>query len=419
MVELDDIQMIADKARDGATFIRNADAAQKNKALHAAAAAIRANAAAIIAVNAKDVAIATSREMSSAMLDRLTLNDERIEGIAAAVEAIAAFDDPIGEAIDRRERPNGLVIERVRAPIGVLGIIYESRPNVTIDAAALAMKSGNAAILRGGSECLNSSLALFDCFRAALVENGIPDGVVQLIDSPDRNYVGVMLGGLDGVIDLIVPRGGKSLVARVQTEARVPVLSHMDGMNTIYIDQDANLEKAINICVNSKMRRPSVCGAAETILIASPLAPLFLPELATQLINAGCVLRGDKMACAIDGRLTAATREDWVTEYLAPIISIAIVEHVDGAIAHIGMYSSHHTDAIVTENTQTAQRFIDAVDSAIIMHNASTQFADGGEFGLGAEIGIATGRLHARGPVGVRELTTYKNIVRGTGQVRP
>lgn len=419
MPEQSDLQKLADDARAGAAFNRNASADDKNAVLRLAAANIQERRDAIIATNAGEVAKAKAGGMSTAMVDRLVLDAGRIDGIAAALEDIAAFDDPIGESIEQWDRPNGLVIERLRAPIGVLGIIYESRPNVTIDAAALALKSGNAAILRGGSECIETSAALFACFRDAMASYGFPNGVAQFINSTDRAYVGAILEGLGGTIDLIVPRGGKSLVARVQREAKAPVLSHMDGMNTVFVDGAADFDKAVAVAVNSKMRRTSVCGASETLLIDQAIAREFLPLVANALIDAGCELRGDQRAIAIDGRLSLAGDDDWSTEFLAPILSVAIVDGVDAAIAHIATYSSHHTDAIITEDDSVATRFINGVDSAIIMHNASTQYADGGEFGLGAEIGISTGRLHARGPVGVRELTTYKNVVRGSGQTRP
>ncbi|MFC4293963.1 glutamate-5-semialdehyde dehydrogenase [Novosphingobium tardum] len=399
----------------GQILSRTSDAA-KSAALRAAAAAVRQDAKAILAANAEDVVQAEAAGLSPAMLDRLRLEGSRLEGIAAAVEAVAALPDPVGSVIDRSVRPNGLVMERVRIPIGLIGIIYESRPNVTVDAAALCVRSGNAVILRGGSEAVRSNRALHAAFVAGLEAAGLPGDAVQLVPTQDRAAVGAMLGAA-GLIDMIVPRGGKSLVARVQAEARVPVLAHLDGVNHAFVHAAANSARAAAIVLNAKLRRTEVCGALETLLIdATYPDPHGLVE---PLLAAGCVLRGDTRACAIDPRIVPAEEGDWDTEYLDAVLSVAVVDGLDAALAHIAAHSSHHTDAIVTEDAAAAERFLAEVDSAIVMHNASTQFADGGEFGLGAEIGIATGRLHARGPVALEGLTTYKWLVRGSGQTRP
>jgi len=410
---------LAAKARTASRVMASASAERKNAALTKAAALIRERAGEILEINAGDLSVAKAKGQDAAFLDRMALSPDRMEGTAKALEDIAALSDPVGKSIAKWSRPNGLEIERVRTPIGVIAVIYESRPNVTVDAAAIAVKAGNAVILRGGSECIKTSKALFDCFHDALEVAGLPDGAAQFVETPDRAAVGALLSGLSGRIDLVIPRGGKSLVARVQAEARVPVLSHLDGICHVYVDRDADLKKAVEIVVNSKMRRTGVCGAAETLLIDQAIAEAVWPKLASALRNKGCELRGDEALREIDADIVLASEDDFHTEYLAPVLSVAIVDGVAGAIAHIAEYSSSHTESIVTENAETAARFLNEVDSAIVMHNASTQFADGGEFGLGAEIGIATGRLHARGPAGVEELTTYKNVVRGTGQVRP
>ncbi|MBJ7500519.1 MAG: glutamate-5-semialdehyde dehydrogenase [Sphingopyxis sp.] len=411
--------LIADmgaRARAAAKRLARAPTAAKAAALVAAATAIRAHAADILAANAEDMAAGRTNGLSGAMLDRLRLDEGRLGAIADAIEAVAALPDPAGTEIDRIARPNGLVLSRVRVPLGVVGIIYESRPNVTADAAALGLMSGNAVILRGGSEAVHSNRAIHAAFATGLVEKGLPADAVQLVPTQDRAAVGAMLRA-QGLIDIIIPRGGKGLVARVQDEARVPVLAHLDGINHLYIDGAADPAKAVELAVNAKMRRTGVCGATETILIdrAYP-APLALVDA---LIAAGCEVRGDKGIAALSPHVEAASAGDWDTEYLDAIVSIALVDGLAGALAHIDAHSSKHTDAIVTEDIATADRFLTGVDSAIVMHNASTQFADGGEFGLGAEIGIATGRLHARGPVALEGLTTYKWLVRGTGQVRP
>ena len=406
-------------ARRAARAMASAPTDKKNAALITAATLVRSRAAEIIAINAKDIEAAKLHGQDAAFIDRLALDEARIESIAIALENIAGLDDPVGESIAKWSRPNGLEIERVRTPIGVIAVIYESRPNVTIDAAAIAIMAGNAVILRGGSECINTSKALFDCFHEALASVELDENAAQFVETTDREAVGALLAGLGGTIDLVIPRGGKSLVARVQNEARVPVLSHLDGICHVYVDRDADIEKAVAIVVNAKMRRPGICGAAETLLIDDAIVETIWPLIAAALREKKCELRGDAALRAIDGDVSPASDEDWDTEYLAPILSVAVVDGVAGAIAHIARHSSSHTESIVTENEATAARFLAEVDSAIVMHNASTQFADGGEFGLGAEIGIATGRLHARGPAGVREITTYKNLVRGTGQVRP
>jgi glutamate-5-semialdehyde dehydrogenase len=404
------------RARTAATVLAGLPTEAKAAGLRAAAAAMRADAEAILAANARDVDAGAANGLSGALLDRLRLDSARLEGAAAGVEAVAALADPVGAVIDASERPNGLRLSRVRVPIGVIGIIYESRPNVTADAAALCVMSGNAAILRGGSEAAHSNRAIHAAFARGLAEAGLPADAAQLVPTTDRAAVGAMLKA-DGAIDLIVPRGGKSLVARVQEEARVPVLAHLDGICHTYIDRAADPAMAVKLAVNAKMRRTGICGATETLLIdrgfADP-APIL-----SALIAAGCELRGDADIRSIEPRAMAATGEDWDTEYLDSILSVALVNGVDGAMTHIARHSSRHTDAIVTEDAATAERFLNGVDSAIVMWNASTQFADGGEFGLGAEIGIATGRLHARGPVALEGLTTYKWVVRGSGQARP
>jgi len=396
-----------------------ADSGAKNLALTAAAAAIRAQAAAILAANADDVFDAHEAEIGGALLDRLSLDATRLEAIARGLEQVAALPDPIGVTIAEWTRPNGLRISRVRVPLGVIGIIYESRPNVTADAGALCLKSGNAAILRGGSDSRRSSAAIHACLLEGLKVAGLPPSAIQLVPTADRAAVGEMLGSMQQFIDVLVPRGGKSLVARVQAEARVPVIGHLEGNCHVYIDRDAELDMACRITTNAKMRRTGVCGAAETLLVDSACPPMHLPALISELIAAGCEVRGDEAAREVDRRVRPAAESDWSTEYLDAIIALRVVDGVDEAIAHIARYGSAHTDAIVTSNAATAERFLQRVDSAIVLHNASTQFADGGEFGMGAEIGISTDRLHARGPVGVEQLTSYKYVVHGAGQVRP
>jgi glutamate-5-semialdehyde dehydrogenase len=411
--------LIADmgaRARAAAKRLAQTPTAEKAAALMAAAAAIRAQSAEILAANAEDMAAGRTNGLSGAMLDRLRLDEGRLAAIADAIEAVAALPDPVGREIDRTTRPNGLELSRVRVPLGVVGIVYESRPNVTADAAALGLMSGNAVILRGGSEAAQSNRAIHAAFAAGLVDAGLPADAVQLVPTQDRAAVGAMLRA-QGLIDIIIPRGGKGLVARVQDEARVPVLAHLDGINHLYIDGAADPAKAVELAVNAKMRRTGICGATETILIDRTYgAPLAIIDA---LIAAGCEVRGDKDIAAFSPHVEPAAANDWDSEYLDAIVSIAMVDGLDGALAHIDAHSSRHTDAIVTEDAATAERFLAGVDSAIVMHNASTQFADGGEFGLGAEIGIATGRLHARGPVALEGLTTYKWLVRGNGQTRP
>jgi glutamate-5-semialdehyde dehydrogenase len=409
---------IGRRARAAGRVLALAPTEAKNKALRAMAAAIRAGSADILAANAEDIAEAKADGTTAAFLDRLMLDAKRVEAMAAGVEVVAELPDPVGTIMDAWTRPNGMTIERVRVPLGVIGVIYESRPNVTADAGSLCVKAGNAVLLRGGSESFRSSRAIHAALAAGLRQAGLPADAVQLVPTRDRAAVGLMLAGLDGNLDVIVPRGGKGLVARVQSEARVPVFAHLDGNCHVYVDRTANPDMARKIVLNAKMRRTGVCGAAETLLVdrkaISQLAPLV-----KMLLDAGCEVRGDADTRAVDPRVRPATEEDWVTEYLDAIIAAKVVDGVDEAITHINHYGSHHTDAIVTEDAGAAERFLNHVDSAIVLHNASTQFADGGEFGFGAEIGIATGRLHARGPVGVEQLTTFKYRVRGSGQTRP
>lgn len=405
-------------ARAASHEVMKAGPEKRTAALKAMAARIRASAPALLEANKEDMAAANAKGISGAMLDRLELNASRIEAMAQGVEDVANLPDPVGTVMATWTRPNGLEMSRVRGPIGVIGIIYESRPNVTADAGALCLRAANAAILRGGSESLKSSRAIADCLRAGLQDVGLPADAIQLVQTPDRAAVGHLLSGLNGKLDVVVPRGGKSLVARVQEEARVPVIGHLEGLCHTYIHAKADPDKAEAIILNAKLRRVGVCGSTETMLIDATIAPNLLPRLAKALEAKGCELRGDERARAIHP-MTAATEEDWTTEYLAPILSIAVVDNVDGAMAHIARYGSQHTDSIVTEDKSAAERFLAEVDSAIVMHNTSTQFADGGEFGFGGEIGIATGRLHARGPVGAEQLTIFKYVVRGTGQTRP
>lgn len=388
----------------------------KAKALILAAAALRADSAEILEANARDLAAGKEGGLSDAMLDRLRLDAARLEGVAGGVEAVAVLPDPVGEVIDQSERPNGLQLSRIRVPIGLIGIVYESRPNVTADAAALCVRAGNAVLLRGGSEAVHSNHAILAALVRGLVEGGVPEAAVQLMPTQDRAAVGAMLQAA-GLIDMIVPRGGKGLVARVQADARVPVLAHLDGICHTYVHAAADPAMAREVAVNAKMRRTGICGAMETLLVDAGYGDT--PALLDALIAAGCELRGDGRAQALDPRVTPASHNDWDTEYLEPVLSVAIVDGLDAALAHIARHSSNHTDAIITGDVGAAERFLNEVDSAIVMHNASSQFADGGEFGLGAEIGIATGRLHARGPVALEGLTTYKWQVRGSGQARP
>jgi glutamate-5-semialdehyde dehydrogenase len=406
------------RGRAAASALASADPAQRTAALSAMSQHLRANSAAILAANAADVARAKEKALAESFIDRLALTPQRLEAVAAGVETIAALPDPVGAVMAEWTRPNGLTIQRVRTPIGVIGMIFESRPNVAADAGALALRAGNAIILRGGSDSAESVAAIVSALRAALRSARLSEDSIQAAPSADRAAVGMMLAGLDGAIDVIVPRGGRTLVARVQEEARVPVFAHLEGICHTYVHTGADSTKAVALTVNAKMRRVSVCGATETLLIDRAIAATVLPDIAAALIAEGCALRGDAEARAIV-EMETATEEDWRTEYLAPILAIRVVAGLDEAMAHIAAYGSQHTDCIVTEDQIAAQRFLREVDSAIVLHNASTQFADGGEFGFGGEIGIATGRLHARGPVGAEQLTTFKYVVRGSGQIRP
>jgi len=409
---------IGRRAREAAAALSLASSEMKITALNNAAAAVRDRTDEILAANARDLAKAERQGISAALRDRLALDPKRVEGIAAGLEAIAALPDPVGRVLAEWTRPNGLEIQRVAVPLGVVGIIYESRPNVTADAGALALKSGNAAILRGGSESYHSSRALVAALAQGLHSAGLPEAAIQLVPTRDRAAVGMMLS-MSGVIDIIVPRGGVSLIERVQRESRIPVIAHLEGLCHTYVDGAADLEKARKIVVNAKMRRVSICGATETLLVDRAVAKSHLPIILADLRAAGCELRGDPEVLAIDPASIPATEADWRTEYLDAILSVHVVDDVAGAIEHIARFGSHHTDAIVTEDESNAERFLREVDSAIVLVNASTQFADGGEFGMGAEIGISTQRLPPRGPVGAEQLTTYKYLVRGTGQVRP
>ncbi len=410
---------IGHSARHAARALALASTEAKNRALAEGAAALRRNASAILAENARDVADMTKAGGTSAFIDRLTLSDQRIEAMAKGLEEIAALPDPVGTVLAEWDRPNGLHIERVRTPLGVIGVIFESRPNVTADAGALCLKAGNAAILRGGSDSFRSARAIHGCLVEGLRAANLPTDAIQIVPTRDRAAVGMMLAGLDGNIDVIVPRGGKSLVARVQTEARVPVFAHLEGIVHVYVHAAANLDMAKELLVNAKMRRVSVCGAAETLLVDKAVAGTYLTPLVEALQATGCVIRGDEATRMAARNVTPATEADWTAEYLDAVIAVKVVDDLDAAIDHIERYGSHHTDLIVTDDQAAADRFMSEVDSAIVLHNASTQFADGGEFGMGAEIGIATGRMHARGPVGVEQLTSFKYRVRGSGQVRP
>ncbi len=413
------MQAMGVRARAAARELAQAPAEQRTRAIRAMAGALHSCSAAVLAANERDIATGRALGLSEPLIDRLRLDARGIDAIADSLEIVAQIPDPPGAELARWTPPNGLDIARVRVPIGVLAVIYESRPNVTADAAALAIRSGNAVILRCGSEALESSLAIHLAIVEGLEAAGLPAGAVQLVPTADRDAVGHILSGLDGAIDLIIPRGGKSLVARVQAEARAPVLGHLEGLCHTYIHAAADPEKARAIALNAKMRRVSVCGATETLLVDRAVAASLLPAIAADLIAAGCELRGDAETCALIPDAKPATETDWTTEYLAPILAVRVLDGVEEAAAHIGAYGSGHTDAIVTEDAAAAERFAALVDSAIVLINASTQFADGGEFGFGAEIGISTSKLHARGPVGAEQLTTYKYVVRGKGQVRP
>jgi glutamate-5-semialdehyde dehydrogenase len=406
-------------AVQAAAVLALANTARKNIALSTAAAAVRARRDEILAANERDMSAARAAKLSGALLDRLQLDEKRVESIARSIEEVVALPDPIGTTVADWDRPNGLRIQRVRVPLGVIGIIYESRPNVTADAGALCLKSGNAVILRGGSESRYSSAAIHACLVEGLRGADLPEECIQLVPTTDRAAVGYMLAGMTDYIDVIVPRGGKSLVARVQQEARVPVIGHLEGNCHVYVDRDADVRMARTIALNAKMRRTGVCGAAETLLVDQACVDTHLRPIVEDLLAAGCEVRGDATVQKVDSRVRPATEDDWYTEYLDSIIAARVVDGVDAAIAHIAKYGSAHTESIVTENDATAERFLQRVDSAIVLHNASTQFADGGEFGMGAEIGISTDRFHARGPVGAEQLTSYKYVVRGKGQIRP
>lgn len=410
---------LAQDARAAAKVLALAPAEQKNRALEAMERAIRANCADILKANAEDVAEARASGATSAFVDRLTLTEARVAAMADGLAVVRDITDPVGAVTERWQRPNGMTIERVRVPLGVIAVIFESRPNVCADAGALCLKSGNAVILRGGSDSFRSCRAIHACLVHGLREAGLPEAAIALVPTRDRAAVGLLLTGLNGGIDLIVPRGGKSLVARVEAEARVPVFAHLEGINHVYVDHAANLDMAKSIVLNAKMRRPGVCGAAETLLIERAAAPTHLKPLVEMLIESGCEVRGDTAIQQADARVKPAVDADWDTEYEDAIIAAKLVDNVDDAIAHITRHGSHHTEAIVTEDAGTAEKFLNEVDAAIVLHNASTQFADGGEFGFGAEIGIATGKFHARGPVGAEQLTTFKYRIHGTGQTRP
>jgi len=410
---------LAQDARAAAKVLALAPADQKNRALEAMERAIRANCADILKANAEDVADARASGATSAFVDRLTLTEARVAAMADGLAVVRGITDPVGAVTERWQRPNGMTIERVRVPLGVIAVIFESRPNVCADAGALCLKSGNAVILRGGSDSFRSCRAIHACLVQGLREAGLPEAAIALVPTRDRAAVGLLLTGLNGGIDLIVPRGGKSLVARVEAEARVPVFAHLEGINHVYVDHAAKLDMAKSIVLNAKMRRPGVCGAAETLLIERAAAPTHLKPLVEMLLESGCEVRGDAAIQQADARVKPAVDADWDTEYEDAIIAAKLVDDVDDAIAHITRHGSHHTEAIVTEDAGTAEKFLNEVDAAIVLHNASTQFADGGEFGFGAEIGIATGKFHARGPVGAEQLTTFKYRVHGTGQTRP
>nr|WP_321455367.1 glutamate-5-semialdehyde dehydrogenase [uncultured Cohaesibacter sp.] len=415
----DIMNSLGQKARLASRQLANAPTEQKDKALSEAAAAMRASVGVILEANAKDIAKGKEDGLSASFLDRLTLTEERIEAIAAGLDAIVKLPDPVGEIISGWDRPNGLHIERVRTPLGVIGVIYESRPNVTADAGALCLKAGNASVLRGGSDSYHSSRAIHACLTKGLESAGLSVDCIQIVPTTDRAAVGEMLKGLNGNLDVIVPRGGKGLVGRVQQEARVPVFSHLEGICHVYIDRAADPEKAEAITLNAKMRRTGICGAAETLLIDKSIADTIGKNVLVTLAKAGCTVRGTQDIKSLLPAAELASEEDWSTEYLDTIISAKLVDGVDEAIDHIAHYSSNHTESIITEDESAAEKFLKEVDSAIVMHNASTQFADGGEFGMGAEIGIATGRMHARGPVGLEQLTSFKYRVHGTGQTRP
>ena len=413
------MRRLGEAALAARSVLAAAPRSQKDAALLAAAAALRSHQAELLAANALDMAQAEDKDLSAAMLDRLRLDPSRLEAMARGLEDIAALPDPVGRILEERRRPNGLSIARIAVPLGVIGIIYESRPNVTADAGALCLKSGNAVILRGGSESAHSSAAIHRCLVEGLRAAGLPEASIGLVPVTDRAAVGLMLSGMTDYIDVLVPRGGKGLVKRVQEEARVPVIGHLDGNCHVFVDRAADLPMAVAIVLNAKLRRTGICGAAETLLVDEACAGTHLAPLVQALLDAGCEVRGDAAAQRVDRRVRPATEEDWFTEYLDAVIAVKVVAGLDAAIAHIAHYGSAHTESIVTQDAVAAERFLARVDSAIVLHNASTQFADGGEFGMGAEIGISTDRFHARGPVGLEQLTSYKYVVRGAGQVRP
>ena len=422
-VEQQDIASLMDRigrsARASAAVLARTESATKDAALGRAAELLESRCAEILKANGRDMEAARARGLSASMLDRLRLDEARVRAMAAGIRDIVALPDPVGQVMAEWDRPNGLVIQRVRVPLGVIGIVYESRPNVTADAGALCLKSGNAAILRGGSESFYSSHAIHACLETALEESGLPGKAIQMIPTTDREAVGYLLGSMAPFVDVVVPRGGKNLIARVQRDARVPVIGHLEGLCHVYVDGAADLSMAIDVVLNSKMRRTGICGAAETLLVDRACATSHLRPLVRALLEAGCEVRGDTEAQRADPRVVPASPEDWDTEYLDAIIAVRTVDALDGAIRHIADHGSGHTDSIITDNAETAERFLSEVDSAIVLHNASTQFADGGEFGMGAEIGISTGRVHARGPVGAEQLTSFNYRVRGRGQTRP
>ncbi|HEX9876871.1 MAG TPA: glutamate-5-semialdehyde dehydrogenase [Gammaproteobacteria bacterium] len=412
------MQLLGRSAREASAVLARSDAAAKNAALKEAAATLRSRQGEILAANARDLERAKAHRPGAALLDRLALDASRIEAMARGLEEIAALKDPVGEVIAEWQRPNGLKIQRVRVPLGVIAIIYESRPNVTADAGGLCLKSGNAVILRGGSEAVRSNEIIHDCLLRGLEAAGLPRTAIQRVPSQDREAVGILLRDMAQYIDVIVPRGGKRLIARVQQDARVPVIGHLEGVCHTYIHRAAELAMAKRVCLNAKMRRTGVCGATETILVDGDIADSHLGPIVKDLLDAGCEVRGDVRTLACDSRVKAAAADDWGREFLDAVVAVRVVAGIDEAMAHIRRYGSGHTEAIVTADDEAAERFLNELDSAILMHNTSTQFADGGEFGLGAEIGIATGRVHARGPVGAEQLTSYKYVVRGEGQIR-
>ncbi len=422
-LEQQDIASLMDRighaARASAAVLAKTDSAARGAALDRAAQLLESRCGEILEANSRDMEAARARDLSAAMLDRLRLDEGRVRAMAAGIRDIVALPDPVGQLMAEWSRPNGLVIQRVRVPLGVIGIIYESRPNVTADAGALCLKSGNAVILRGGSESFHSSHAIHACLETALEESGLPGKAIQMIPTTDREAVGYLLGSMASFVDVVVPRGGKNLIARVQRDARVPVIGHLEGLCHVYVDGAADLSMAIDVVLNSKMRRTGICGAAETLLVDRACAGSHLQPLVGALLEAGCEVRGDAETRRVDPRVVPASQEDWDTEYLDAVIAVRVVDALDGAIRHIADHGSGHTDSIITENGQAAERFLSEVDSAIVLHNASTQFADGGEFGMGAEIGISTGRVHARGPVGAEQLTSFNYRVRGSGQTRP